>query len=84
MLEASRRRGFPAPDEIRHLAFDERGDPVLVAEHGGIEIFMGRGEYATKLDRLARILPDLAKSKRHVARIDLRFKDQAVVAGPGA
>jgi len=84
VLRTSRRRGFPAPDEIRHLGFDELGDPVLVAEHGGIEILLGRGDYATKLDRLARILPDLAESKRRVARIDLRFKDQAVVAGPGA
>jgi len=84
VLRASRHRGFPAPDEIRHLGFDERGDPVLVAEHGGIEIFLGRGDYPTKLDRLARILPDLAESKRRVARIDLRFKDQAVVAGPDA
>ena len=82
-LEASQRRGFPAPDEIRHLRFDELGDPVLVAEHGGIEIFLGRGDYSSKLDRLARILPDVAESKRHVARIDLRFKDRAVVAGPG-
>jgi hypothetical protein len=84
VLRASRHRGFPAPDEIRHLGFDELGDPVLVAEHGGIEIFMGRDDYPTKLDRLARILPDLAASKRRVARIDLRFKDRAVVAGPGA
>jgi cell division protein FtsQ len=82
-LQASQRRGFPAPEEIRHLRFDELGDPVLVAEHGGIEIFLGRGDYSTKLDRLARILPDVAESKRRVARIDLRFKDQAVVAGPG-
>jgi hypothetical protein len=82
-LQASQRRGFPAADEIRHLRFDELGDPVLVAEHGGIEIFLGRGDYSTKLDRLARILPDVAESKQRVARIDLRFKDRAVVAGPG-
>jgi cell division protein FtsQ len=84
VLQASRRRGFPAPEEIRHLGFDELGDPMLVAEHGGIEIFLGRGDYPLKLDRLARILPDLAESKRRVARIDLRFKDRAVVAGPDA
>jgi cell division protein FtsQ len=82
-VQVSQRRGFPSPDEIRHLRFDELGDPVLVAEHGGIEIFLGRGDYPTKLDRLARILPDVAESKQRVARIDLRFKDRAVVVGPG-
>jgi cell division protein FtsQ len=84
LLEATRRRRFPTVDEIRHLGFDERGDPVLVAEHGGIEIFLGRGNYGAKLDRLAVILADVAAAQQPVARIDLRFEDQVVVAGPGS
>jgi len=44
---------------------------------------MGRGGYGEKLDHLASILPDLIDTHRKVARIDLRFKDQAVVQGSG-
>ncbi len=84
LAEAIRHRRFPAADEVRCLSLDERGDPVIVGAHKeGIEILMGRGGYGEKLDRLAAILPDLVETKRKVARIDLRFKDQAVVQGPG-
>ena len=83
LAEAIRHRRFPAPDEVRCLELDERGDPVIVAAHKEIEILMGRGGYGDKLDRLAAILPDLIDTHRKVARIDLRFKDQAVVQGPG-
>ncbi|RMF80590.1 MAG: FtsQ-type POTRA domain-containing protein, partial [Nitrospirae bacterium] len=83
LAEAIRARGFPRPEEVRYLGLDERGDPVIVATRGGIEILLGRGGYGEKLDRLARILPDLAEQRRRVARIDLRFRDQAVVRGPG-
>lgn len=83
LAEAIRHRHFPAADEVRCLSLDERGDPVIVAAHQGIEILMGRGGYGDKLDHLAAILPDLVDTQRKVARIDLRFKDQAVVQGPG-
>jgi len=83
LAEAIRHRRFPAPDEVRCLRLDERGDPIIVTTARGIEILMGRGGYGEKLDRLAAILPDLIDTHRKVARIDLRFKDQAVVQGSG-
>ncbi len=83
LADTIRHRRFPTPDEVRYLRLDERGDPVIVTTAKGIEILMGRGGYGEKLDRLAEILPDLVDTHRKVARIDLRFKDQAVVQGPG-
>jgi len=82
LAETIRARRFPAPDEVRCLQLDESGDPVIVDAAKGIEVLMGRGGYGEKLDHLAAILPDLIDTRRQVARIDLRFKDQAVVQGP--
>jgi cell division septal protein FtsQ len=71
-----RQMGLAAGSEIRahdprHLAYWPRP--------GGVEVRLGRGEYAEQLQRLAEIEEALRMRGIKPASIDLRFRDQVVV-----
>ena len=48
---------------------------LLLFTEGGLEVKMGRGNFAKKLELLDGVFPQLKADKRQLRYIDLRFKD---------
>ena len=64
--------------EVADIQFGDGSNPVLIT-HTGTQILLGENEWKEKQARAAMVLADLNARRKKVGKIDLRFKNSAVV-----
>lgn len=72
----SKNSKFTSDDTVEVLAASPDNMALLL---NGLEIRLGRGDYATKFKRLSEVEQDIRRKGIEVAYIDLRFADKVVV-----
>jgi len=80
MYEHARELFAPLGYGVERLAMDARGSWSLVLDNG-LEVVVGRDDARARLQRFARVLPQLqARQARPVARADLRYTNGFTLA----
>jgi cell division septal protein FtsQ len=78
LRDASLAAGLGWPGIVSRLDFSDPGGPVALVG-SGIQVRLGRGDFAGKMARLAAVLPQVAGSKLCLTHVDLRFERRVVV-----
>ncbi len=73
-----KRRGF-TPGDVSEIHLNPQKGLTLYTLKGGIPIRLGAGDFADKIDRLEKVLPDLQPKAKDVEYIDLNYSKKVVV-----
>jgi len=65
--------------DISEIHYDKGYGFTLFTASGSLPVKMGAGDYAAKLERFARIYPDVIKNRGNLQYVDLDYNDKIVV-----
>ncbi|MFT4247431.1 MAG: cell division protein FtsQ/DivIB [Pseudomonas sp.] len=86
LYNESRALFAPAGLDVKQLVLDARGSWSLGLSNG-VQVMIGRDDARARLQRFARVLPQLADPAQPIVRVDLRYTNGFTVSrdpGPGA
>ncbi len=79
LVETIENYGYPDLKEIREIALDLDGGPVIHPVSAAFSIRCGSGDYLQRMIRLKQVVGDVVRRQWPVKVIDLRFENQVVV-----
>jgi cell division protein FtsQ len=79
LLEEMRQRKVVGAKQISEIHLSKQGGLTIFTIEGAIPIRLGTEAFAEKLNRLEKILPDLAPKAKDIEYVDLNYPTKAVV-----
>lgn len=79
LLETLQKKGSFILADISEIHYDKGYGFTLFTASGSLPVKMGTGDYAAKLERFARIYPEVIKNKANLQYVDLDYNDKIVV-----
>jgi cell division protein FtsQ len=79
LLEEMRQRKVVSAKQISEIHLSKQGGLTIFTIEGAIPIRLGTEAFAEKLNRLEKILPDLAPKAKDIEYVDLNYPTKAVV-----
>lgn len=79
LLDDLQKKGMFILADLSEIHYDKGYGFTLFTSSGALPIKMGTGNYAEKLERFARIYPDIVKNKALLQYVDLDYNDKIVV-----
>lgn len=79
LLDVIQKKGSFIVADVSEVHYDKGYGFTLFTVSGSIPIKLGNGNYAAKLERFARIYPDLMKNRDKLQYVDLDYNDKIVI-----